>query len=274
MMTFDSKKNTLSVLKLGGSVIQGTDDFKPLCELVESHLQTNSHLVIVVSAFKGMTDQLLAQAHAISKKPSARELDMLVSIGERMAASLLCIALEDYGITAKSYTGSQAGILTSNQHSQACILDIQPYRIYQALTHHRVIVVAGFQGVSRDTKEITTLGRGGSDTSAVALAIALKARRTIFFKDVGGLFDKDPHLHEDAMQIPFCDYDFAHHLMQNPKFILHPRAVKLAAINQIPLHIASPYPPFKTGTLISKDQFFTDKVDFETTSIYEEVHDS
>lgn len=263
--------NRLAVLKLGGSVVKSTQDFVNLAHLVQEYLKNYPRIAIVVSALKGMTDDLLAKAHLISEHPIKRELDMLVSVGERISASLLCIALGQIGIGARSFTGSQAGILTCEEHTQARITHITPYRLQDAFIQVPVIVVAGFQGVSALKKEITTLGRGGSDTSAVALGLALQANRVVFFKDVGKLYSRDPQIDKNAQPYHYCNYQQAIELMNVPKFMIHPRALKLAMVNHIPLHITSPCRPHATGTLISLDPLATDKYDFSAPCLYEQA---
>lgn len=267
-MSFISSEQTV-VLKLGGSVVQKLEDFSNLATLVKLYKAHYHQVVVVISALKGYTDNLLSQAKLLSPTPPSRELDMLASVGERIAASLLCIALNQIEIGAKSYTGSQAGILTSNDHTQAKILDITPLRIQKSLQEHQVVVIAGFQGVSQQNKEITTLGRGGSDTTAVAMGIALKAQRIVFFKDTGGLFDADPKMYPAAKSLSFCNYEHALELMKTPKFALHPRAVELAQKNKLPLHICSVEQPMQSSTLIAENPFYTDKIDFTKAAIYE-----
>jgi aspartate kinase len=261
----------LVVIKLGGSVLQTTADFSNISQIIKQYLQNYYQVAIAVSALKGTTDQLLQQAYNLSANPIKRELDMLASVGERISASLLCIALDQLNIKAKSFTGSQAGILTCEEHTQARIVDVKPARLHEAFQSHQVIVVAGFQGVSSLNKEITTLGRGGSDTSAVALGLALRANRVIFFKDVGMIFDSDPHLNPLAQSIEYCSYQKAFEINQSKKFILHPRAIHLAEANCIPLHIISIKNPLKTGTLISHNRELLDKIDLKEAPIYEVV---
>lgn len=257
------------VLKLGGSVIKQMDDFPKLAKLIFDYKKKHPKIVIVVSALKGYTDDLINKALALHPEPPRREVDMLSSVGERIAASLLCIALDNLGIKAKSYTGSQAGILTSDEHTQAKILDITPARVYSSLNQDDVVVVAGFQGVCKSNKEITTLGRGGSDTTAVALGIALKAQRIVFFKDTGGLFEADPKVNPLAKPLAYCSFEQALELMKTPKFALHPRAVTLAQKNNLPLHVCGIDNPFVSSTLIANSPDCFDKVDFTKPEVYE-----
>lgn len=262
-------QNHTVVLKLGGSVVKQTQDLSRLALIVALYKEHYSHVIVVVSAIKGYTDHLLNQAHLIHHNPPKRELDMLASVGERICASLLCIALDSLGILAKSYTGSQAGILTTEEHTHARILEVTPHRLYKSLDQTGVVVVAGFQGVSRNTKEITTLGRGGSDTTAVAMGIALQANRVVFFKDTAALFEADPKINPQAKTLSFCDYDKAIDLMNTPRFALHPRAIDLAKQNFIPLHFCGVETPLHTATLISAHDKHLDKIDFTKPGVYE-----
>jgi aspartate kinase len=260
---------TTVVLKLGGSMIRQMEDFPNLAQLILKYKQKYKNVVVVVSALKGYTDDLLNKASSLHPDPPRRELDMLSSVGERIAASLLCITLDKIGIGAKSYTGSQAGILTNQEHTQAKILNMTPVRLLASLQQEGVVVVAGFQGVCWQNKEITTLGRGGSDTTAVALGIALKASRVVFFKDTGGLFEADPKLYPSAAPLSYCSFDQALDLMKPPRFALHPRSILLAEKNQIPLHVCGMDHPFMSATLISDQPGHGDKIDFSKPDVYE-----
>jgi aspartate kinase len=180
----------------------------------------------------------MAMAYLVNSSPSKRELDMLVSVGERISIALLAMALQKNGIDAVSLTGSQSGIITTNHHTEAKIIDIKPKRVKNFLNKNKVVIVAGFQGMSQEG-EITTLGRGGSDTSAVALAIALGSKKVEFFKDVQGVFDKDPMKFSDAKFLEKLNYDEMLELCKNGAKVLHARSVELAKKNQIRLCIQS-----------------------------------
>ena len=182
-----------------------------------------------------VTDELTSLVHQVAKNPSKREMDMLLSVGERISMSLLAMALEERNIPAISLTGSQSGIITCNRHNEAFIQDVRPIRIQKHLDEGKVVIVAGFQGVSSE-KEITTLGRGGSDTSAVALAAALHAEKVEFYKDVEGIYSKDPKKDPKATLISELSFKQA---LRFPEFVLHKRATLLASKNGLPLHIKS-----------------------------------
>ena len=174
------------ILKFGGASLKDPDHIKKAAEIVAHFFETKTPLVIVTSAMGSSTDDLIHLAQQIHPHPSEREMDMLISSGERISMALLAIALKKYSIPAKSFTGSQSGIMTSPKHMGAEIIALQPNRIVDSLNKGWVSIVAGFQGVST-SGEITTLGRGGSDTSAVALAIALRASKVLFFKNAPGI---------------------------------------------------------------------------------------
>ena len=233
----------IAVLKFGGaSVSQKPEKFSLVADIIAEKLKHFDNVVVVVSAMAGMTDDLLKLAYMVSDSPPKREVDMLVSVGERISISLLAMALDKKNIKAISLTGSQSGIITCVKHSEAKIMDVKPRRIIEQLQKGKVVIVAGFQGVS-SSKEITTLGRGGSDTSAVALAIALGSSRVEFYKDVEGVADKDPNFEKDAKIYKQLSYDQAIKIVGNSvKQVLHPRCIILAQNNNIQLHIRS----FKT----------------------------
>ncbi len=237
------------VMKFGGASLSSPEDFSKVAELISKKYDLNKNLVIVMSAMANMTDHLIDLAQSIHPSPPQRELDMLVSIGERVSISLLCMALHSRGIKAISFTGSQSGILTTCDHSQARILDVRPYRLQKHLSQKEVVIVAGFQGVSLE-KEITTLGRGGSDTSAVALAVSLEAVGVEFYKDVGSLYSRDPKQDANAVRIPKISLKKALEQAKEGSYILHPRCLHLAYLNAIPLSIHSLEVGAPPGTLI------------------------
>lgn len=212
--------------------------FDRICTIIEEHRAQFDQVVVVISAMQGMTDQLIASAHQISSNPASRELDLLISIGERMSMTFLAMALHDRKIPAISLTGSQSGIITTGSHTEAHIVDIRPYRIEQHLSESKVVIVAGFQGVSLE-KEVTTLGRGGSDTTAVALAAALGAEAVHFYKDVDGVYSKDPKVAFDAQHFKVLSYKEALKIVDQGAQILSKRCLDLALKNQIPLKIFS-----------------------------------
>lgn len=228
-----------TVLKFGGASLKDLQRIEKSCDIIYNRYCSCPYLVVVVSAMGQTTDMLLKQAFAISAEPSKRELDMLLSAGERISMALVAMALKKRGIEALSFTGSQTGIVTTEQHSDAEIVDVRPFRIVPHLEKKKVVIVAGFQGVSRE-KEITTLGRGGSDTTAVALGVALKANWVEFYKDVDGVFDVDPKQNENAHLFTDLTYFEALEIIQkSSKKLLHPRALVLAQKNGLPLFVCS-----------------------------------
>lgn len=194
-------------------------------------------VVVVVSAMGKSTDQLIKLAYQVSRHPNRRELDMLLTTGERISMSLLSMALADLGVPAISFTGSQAGVMTDDSHSQARIVDVRPIRVREELDRGRVVVLAGFQGVNPVTKEITTLGRGGSDTTAVAMASALKAERCEIIKEVDGVCSADPRLVADAKALRAVDFASLAEMCFWGAKVLHFRCVELAASQDLPLLI-------------------------------------
>ncbi|MBS0604641.1 MAG: aspartate kinase [Verrucomicrobia bacterium] len=239
------------VLKFGGASVASTEQFSKIADIILNKSR-HARVVVVVSAMGDTTDQLLSLARRVHPSPPPREQDMLVSVGERISVSLLAMALQLKGSEAISFTGSQSGIITSSKHSDAGILDVRPHRILKALDAGKIVIVAGFQGVSKDG-EITTLGRGGSDTSAVALGVALGASKVEFYKDVEGVYSDDPKTHADATFYPSLSFDKAIDIVQKGAKVLHPRCIRLAAKNGLPLHVLSFYDPtlrHHSGTLI------------------------
>lgn len=240
------------IMKFGGAALKTPNSFKRVSEIIEAKRLHYQNIVVVVSAMGNMTNELIDLANTVHPSPPQRELDMLVTIGERVSGSLLSMALQARGIKAISFTGSQSGIITSSDHCNAKILDIRPARIQESLGQGNVVIVAGFQGVSLQ-KEITTLGRGGSDTSAVALAIALKAEKVEFFKDVGGLYDSDPKKNLKAVHLPKFLLKNALLNSEAVGSVLDKRCLKLAFQNNILLHVKSFDPTICTETLIEPD---------------------
>jgi len=226
------------VMKFGGAATATPMHFNRIAEIIIQKHQEFSRIVIVVSAMGQTTDQLIELSKSIHPFPPQREYDMLISVGERISISLLAMALCRQNKNAISFTGSQSGIITCSNHSNAQILDIRPYRIADCLNLGKIVIVAGFQGVSQE-KEITTLGRGGSDTSAVALGIALNAQHVEFYKDVKGVFNEDPKKNLQAVQFEKLTYQQALNTINEGAKILHPRAILLAEKNGLPLHVRS-----------------------------------
>jgi aspartate kinase len=228
--------NTI-VLKFGSSVLKDISCIDNLVTIVKENIMSFKKVVLVVSALGNTTDALQDILEKVDENACKRESDMLLAVGERISASLVAIALKKNGVDAISFTGSQTGIITDEDHTQAKILEIRATRLNEALKRGQVVVVAGFQGVSL-SKEVTTLGRGGSDTSAVALALALDAYGVIFYKDVCGLYNKDPKKHPEAKKVQKASFDEAYKILSASKRpLIHLRALTLAKQNQIPIWI-------------------------------------
>ena len=225
-------------MKFGGAAVASPEQFGRIAAIIEKRAEEYSRLVVVVSAMGGMTDQLETLARQVHPTPPKREMDMLVSVGERVSISLLAMALALRGKEAISFTGSQSGIITTDDHLEAEIVIVRPVRLFSHLEEGKIVIVAGFQGVSVG-KEITTLGRGGSDTSAVAMAVALRAEKVEFFKDVPGICTLDPKQKPKAKVISSLTYDAALAIVNKGAKVLHARAIRLAKKNHLPLHVRS-----------------------------------
>lgn len=235
------------VQKYGGSSVADVERLSRVADKVAETRRAGFDVVVVVSAMGKTTDGLLALAGQVSKNPPRRELDMLVSTGERVSMALLSMAMQERGLEAISFTGSQCGIITNDRHFDARIIEVRPVRIEDELARGRVVIVAGFQGVSYK-KEITTLGRGGSDTTAVALAAALGAERCEIYSDVEGVFTADPRVVADARHLPEIGYEELQEMAQSGAKVLNAQAVEFAKRARIAIHARStalPYPGSK-----------------------------
>ena len=226
------------VLKFGGAAVAKPTQFSQIADLIIANRKEYSKIVVVVSAMGGTTDQLIELAKEVHPHPPQREYDMLISVGERISMALLAMALCLKNQEAVSFTGSQSGIITNPNHTDAQIIDVRPQRIQKSLEQGKIVIVAGFQGVSLE-KEITTLGRGGSDTTAVALGVALRAPKVIFYKDVPGIFDRDPKQDSDSKFFSQISYDHALNIVSKGARILNASAIELAARNGLPLQVRS-----------------------------------
>lgn len=238
------------VLKFGGAAMATPEKITHVARLIIEKKRCVDRVVVVVSAMGSTTDQLIQLAQSVHPEPPQREYDMLISVGERISMALLAMALCRDAQMAVSLTGSQSGIMTTDCHSNALILDVRPHRIVDVLSRGDVAIVAGFQGVCHKNKEITTLGRGGSDTTAVALALALGATWVEFFKDVPGVFEKDPKLHPHLVPYSEMVYEEALSIVNQGARVLHPRAIALAQANALPLRVRSFSDLAAPGTLI------------------------
>lgn len=237
------------ILKFGGAAMASIDQFAKLAKLIEKRLNKFSAVVVVVSAMGSTTDELMELAGKVHRNPPKREQDMLVSVGERVSMALLAMALDARGIDAISFTGSQSGIITSDEHSDARILEVRPERVRSAIGRGKVVIVAGFQGVSLE-KEITTLGRGGSDTSAVALAVALKADKVEFYKDVPGIGKVNPKVDPDTEIFSELSFDQTLEIVEEGAEVLHHRCLEMAKEHGMKLEIRPYYDPDWLGTEI------------------------
>ena len=237
------------VQKFGGTSVADTEKIKHVAEVVMAERSLGNDVVVVVSAMGHTTDHLVKLANEISETPPSRELDMLLSTGEGISIALLAMALETAGCKAVSMNAMQVGIITENIHSKARIVDIKTDKLKKHLQEGKVVVVAGFQGVTEDG-EITTLGRGGSDTSAVALAAALGAERCDIYTDVEGVYTTDPRIVPNASRLEEVSYEEMLELARVGANVLHPRAVETAKQFNVPLRVRSSFKLENKGTLI------------------------
>jgi len=242
----------LIVAKFGGSSVADAAGILRVAKRIADTKRAGNEVVVVVSAMGDTTDDLIDLAKQVSPNPPGRELDMLLTAGERISMAVLAMAINDLGYEARSYTGSQAGLITDSTHGKARIVDVTPGRIQEALRENAIPIVAGFQGVSQDTKDITTLGRGGSDLTAVALAAALYADVCEIYTDVDGIFSADPRLVPKARQVPRITYDEMMELAAAGAKVLHLRCVEYAKRFDLPIHVRSSFSD-KEGTFVIAD---------------------
>ncbi len=240
----------LVVQKYGGSSVGSAERIKRVAERIVATKKAGNDVVVVVSAMGDTTDELLDLARQVSPVPPARELDMLLTSGERISMSLLAMAINTLGAEARSYTGSQAGVITTSVHGKARIIDVTPSRIQDATSEGAIAIVAGFQGVSQDSKEITTLGRGGSDTTAVALAAATKADVCENYPDVDGVYPADPRSEPNAQKLDTITYEEMLEMAACGAKVLMLRCVEYARRYNVPVHVRSSFSN-KTGTIVS-----------------------
>lgn len=261
----------LIVQKYGGMCLATPEKVRDVAQKVATISRLGHPLIVIVSAMGKTTDELIRLAYQVSSEPSRRELDMLLTTGERVSMSLLSMALKDLGIEALSLTGSQAGVFTDGSHSNAKILDVKPTRLQEELHKGKVIVLAGFQGVDPITKEITTLGRGGSDTTAVAIAAACQAHLCEIVKEVKGLCSADPRVVSE----PIVYQKMSHASLLEMCFwgakILHYRSVELAAQMKVPLSLSFAQDA-NFGTLISTEVSMFENQKILAVNSHQEVH--
>lgn len=237
------------VQKFGGTSLADVDKIKNVANAVVREKKLGNDVIVVVSAMGHTTDNLIKLAHEISSKPSEREMDMLMSTGEQISIALLSMAIQELGYPAVSMTGTQVGILTEANHSKARILDIKTEKLMEHISNGKIIIVAGFQGVTKDG-EITTLGRGGSDTSAVAIAAKLKVERCDIYSDVEGIYTTDPRVVPTANKLKEISYEEMLELARLGANVLHPRAVETAKQFQVPMRLRSSFKLDDLGTLV------------------------
>jgi aspartate kinase len=242
----------LIVQKYGGSSVADAEGMKRVAARIVASKRDGNKVVVVVSAMGDTTDELIDLANQITPIPSGRELDMLLTAGERISMALLAMAISNLGHEARSFTGSQAGVITDSAHGRARIIDVTPGRIQEALEEGAIAIVAGFQGISQDTKDVTTLGRGGSDTTAVALAAALDADVCEIYTDVDGVFSADPRVVPSARKLKTVTYDEMLELAASGAKVLHLRCVEYARRYDLPIHVRSSFTT-NEGTWVVKD---------------------
>jgi len=238
------------VQKYGGSSVADAAGVKRVAQRIADTRRAGNDVVVVVSAMGDTTDELIDLAEQVSPLPAPRELDMLLTAGERISMALLAMAIGNLGLDARSFTGSQAGVITDSAHGRARIIDVTPSRIRAALDEGHIAIVAGFQGVSQDTKDITTLGRGGSDTTAVALAAALEADVCEIYTDVDGIFTADPRIVTTAQQISRITSEEMLEMAASGAKVLHLRCVEYARRFNVPVHVRSSF-SHREGTWVT-----------------------
>ena len=243
----------LIVQKYGGSSVADAAGMKRVAARIVASKRAGHDVVVVVSALGDTTDELIDLAKQITPMPTGRELDMLLTSGERISMALLAMAIGNLGAEARSFTGSQAGVITDSVHGRARIIDVTPGRIVDALKEGAIAIVAGFQGISQDTKDVTTLGRGGSDTTAVALAAALEADVCEIYTDVDGVFSADPRIVPSARKLKSITYDEMLEMAASGAKVLHLRCVEYARRFDLPIHVRSSFSS-NEGTWVVKDR--------------------
>ena len=240
----------IKVIKFGGSSLANDENLKKAAQKTIQFLKDKRKVVAILSAQGKTTDTLLAEAKRLSNNPNKRELDMLVSVGEQISISKFAILLNEMGYKAISLTGEQAGIITDKNYTQAKIQEIHPYRIWKELEENDVVIIAGFQGIDAQ-RNITTLGRNGSDTSAVAIAAALEQKECYIFTDTDGIYDKDPNQHIIARKIESISYEDMDILAQNGAKVLHDRCIRIAKKYGIKIMVKSTFND-NQGSIVQK----------------------
>jgi aspartate kinase len=262
----------LVVQKYGGSSVADAEGIRRVAKRIVATREAGNQVAVVVSAMGDTTDELIDLANEVSPEPPPRELDMLLTAGERISMAVLAMAIASLGKEARSFTGSQAGVITDETHGWARIIDVTPGRITSALEEGAIPIVAGFQGVSQTTKNITTLGRGGSDTTAVALAAALGADVCEIYTDVDGVFTEDPRVVKSARRIPQISYEEMLEMAANGAKVLMPRCVEYARRYRVPIHVRSSFSD-KVGTWVNKHVTESEEAGMENAIISGVAHD-
>ncbi|MBO4256729.1 aspartate kinase [Streptomyces griseorubiginosus] len=250
----------LVVQKYGGSSVADAEGIKRVAKRIVEAKKNGNQVVVVVSAMGDTTDELIDLAEQVSPMPAGREFDMLLTAGERISMALLAMAIKNLGHEAQSFTGSQAGVITDSVHNKARIIDVTPGRIRDSIDAGNIAIVAGFQGVSQDKKDITTLGRGGSDTTAVALAAALDAEVCEIYTDVDGVFTADPRVVKKARKIDWISFEDMLELASSGSKVLLHRCVEYARRYNIPIHVRSSFSGLQ-GTWVSSEPIGDQKVE-------------
>jgi aspartate kinase len=242
------------VMKFGGTSVAGAEQIKRAAQRIVAAREAGNRAVAVLSARGKTTDELVAQALEISDRPDSREMDMLLSTGERISCALCAMAIHDLGHKAISLTGSQAGIVTDSSHTKARIIDVRAERIREALEEDHIVLVAGFQGVSTENRDVTTLGRGGSDTTAVALAAALDADVCEIYTDVAGVFSADPRIVPDARKLPVATFEETLEMAASGARVLQLRSVEYARNHGVRIHCRSSFEDGPGTLVVSEDE--------------------
>jgi aspartate kinase len=242
----------LLVMKFGGTSVDDADKLKRVAHRLVAAREAGNKVVAVVSAMGHTTDELMDLAHQVSPHPHERELDMLLSVGERISCALVAMAIVDLGHKAISLTGSQAGIVTDSSHTKAKIVEVRARRIHEALERDEIVLVAGFQGVSGESLDVTTLGRGGSDTTAVALAAALGADACQIYTDVRGVFSADPRLVPDARKLDRVSFEEMLEMASSGAGVMMARSVEIARTHNVRLNVRSSFEDGE-GTWITEE---------------------
>jgi aspartate kinase len=250
----ESSQADIIVMKFGGTSVAGAEEIKRAAARMVVAREAGNRVVAVLSARGKTTDELVSMAREISPRPEPRELDMLLSTGERISCALCAMAIHDMGHHAISLTGSQAGIVTDSSHTKARIIDVRADRIREALGQDRIVLVAGFQGVSTDSRDVTTLGRGGSDTTAVAIAAALRASVCEIYTDVRGVFSADPRLVAGARKLPMVSYEEMLEMSASGAKVLQLRSVEYARNHGVRIHCRSSFEDAPGTLVLAEDE--------------------